>query len=144
MASPEENKKKIRELFAAIDGAQGMGPLEQHADAAYKGHFPGMDVMDRAGVQAFGDSFFGACPGLRHTIHEVLAEGDMVSLRMVVSGADTKPFVMPAGTVPPTGKELTLEVQNMFRMSPEGKALEQWSAFDMLGLMQTLGVIPEA
>jgi hypothetical protein len=29
-------------------------------------------------------------------------------------------------------------------MSPEGRALEQWSAFDMLGLMQTLGVIPEA
>lgn len=98
-----------------------------------------MPPLDANGFEAFGNSFYAACPGLKHQVLDPIAEGDRVSVRLRITGTQTQPFVMPNGTVPPTGREIVIDAMNMFRFA-DGKVAEQWVVFDMLGVLQTLGL----
>jgi predicted ester cyclase len=139
--SEEENKAAVRDIFATMDREQDMrGPLAKHGAPGYKAHFPGAD-MDAAGTGGFAATFFSACPGLKHNVYDVFADGDRVAVRMEIVGTHTQPFNMPQGPLPPTGKSFTLPVINIFRFE-DGKVAEQWSAFDMLGFLQQLGAMP--
>jgi predicted ester cyclase len=137
----EANKSAARSLFAAMDSAQGMDPIDEVAAPNYTVHIPGAPPLDREGMKAFGNSFYAACPGLSHNIEDVIADGNMVALRMTIRGSQTQPFFTPAGELPPSGKSFEMPVQNMIRFE-DGKVVEQWSAFDMLGFMQQIGAIP--
>ena len=137
----EANKSAIREFFAAIDKAQGMAPLDAFAAPAYVAHFPGAPPMNCAGTKAYGDAFFAACPGLRHSVDDVIAEGDTVAARLTISGTHTQPFVTPDGPIPPAGRSFVLPVMNWYRFA-HGKLVEQRVAFDMMGFLQQIGAMP--
>jgi predicted ester cyclase len=137
----ETNKLAARGLFASMDAAQRMDPLDEVAAPSYTMHIPGAPPLDREGMKAFGNSFYAACPGLSHNLEEVIADGDTVALRMTIRGSQTQPFVTPAGELPPSGKSFAIPAQNMIRFE-DGKVVEQWSVFDMMGFMQQIGAIP--
>ncbi len=137
----EQNKVAVQRIFERMNAAQSMSEAAQQVAPGFVVHLPGMPPLDVHGFEAFGNSFFAACPGLIHEVLDPTAEGERVAVRLRISGMHTQPFVMPNGTVPPTGKELVIEAMNMFRFV-DGKVAEQWVHFDMLGVMQTLGVIP--
>ena len=44
--------------------------------------------------------------------------------------------------IAPTGNEV--EVTGIFHFSEEGKVRESWDNFDALGMIQQLGIVPEA
>lgn len=138
--SVDSNKAAVRGYFEALNRDQSMNVLGQVAAPGYRAHFPGAE-MDLEGTKAFGNGFFAAFPGLRHDLDEVFGEGDWVSVRMVLSGKHTQPFHTPAGVIPPTGAEIRLDVINHLRFAGD-KVEEQWSVFDMLGFMQSLGIVP--
>ena len=131
----EENKALIRNVFAKNDAAQNMDALREAADASYVAHFPGMPPADRDGMAAVGGSFYAGFPGMTHTLHELVAEGDVVAVRLTVSGKHTAPFVTPMGELPPSGREMSLEVLNLFHLAGS-KVKEQWIQFDMMSFMQ--------
>ena len=133
----ESNKATIRSLFAAIDHAQDMAPLDGFAASTYVAHFTGAPTMDREGMKGFGNSFFSACPGLRHELEHVMAEGDTVAMRLTVRGRHTRPFMTPNGALPPKDKDFEMPVINMFRFA-DGKIAEHWAVFDMMGFMQQI------
>jgi predicted ester cyclase len=137
----EAGKSAIREFFAAIDKAQSMSPLDALAAPSYVAHFPGAPPMDRDGTKAYGDVFFAACPGLRHSVDDIIAEGNNVAARLTIRGAHTRPFVTPAGPIPPVGRSFELHVMNWYRFE-HGKLVEQRVAFDMLGFLQQIGAMP--
>lgn len=76
-------------------------------------------------------------------IHEtpefLIAEGEMVVIRETARGRHTGEFQ----GIPPTGKEVSIANNEIDRIV-DGKIVEQWTALDMLGLMQQLGVLPAA
>ena len=139
--STESNKATVRAMFAAMDVAQSMSPLDTFASDAYVAHFTTAPNLDREGMKAFGGAFFDACPGLRHHLTGVIGENDFVATRLTVTGRHTKPFAMPSGTLPPSNREFEMPVINMFRFG-DGKVVEHWAVFDMLGFLQQLGAIP--
>ena len=47
----------------------------------------------------------------------------------------------PQGEVPPTGKEVHLDLIDIVRVS-DGRIVEHWNIVDSFGLMQQLGAIP--
>jgi predicted ester cyclase len=70
----------------------------------------------------------------------MVAEGDMVVMRFRGSGThegETEAFG------PPTGKRMEITGITIKRLS-DGKIVEAWTNFDALGMMQQLGMIPEA
>jgi len=76
-------------------------------------------------------------PDLNFIFDQVIAEGDLVVGRGIVSGTHSAEFF----GVPATGKKVTWTGTRLFRLR-EGKVVEGWVNLDMMGLMQQMGVVP--
>jgi predicted ester cyclase len=139
--SQNGNTATVRRLYAEIDKAQAMAPFDEVTAPGYRGYFGGLPAMDRDGMKAVGDAFFAACPGLTHTVEDVLEDGDRVAVRLTVRGTLSRPLTMPSGVLPPTGRTFSAEAINLLRFS-DGALVEQRIAFDMLGFLQQVGAMP--
>ncbi|HLF29271.1 MAG TPA: ester cyclase [Anaerolineae bacterium] len=71
------------------------------------------------------------------TFGNFLAEGDLVSFTWTMNGTHRGVF---AG-MPPTGKAVTVNGINVERFA-DGKIVEHWSQFDMVGVLRQIGAIP--
>jgi predicted ester cyclase len=83
--------------------------------------------------------FLTAFPDVQVTIEDMIAEGDKVVGRLLVSGTNTGPF---AGR-PPTGKRITFASFRIYRLA-NGRIVESWAMQDRLGLMEQLGFVQSA
>lgn len=81
--------------------------------------------------------YFTAFPDAHLTIEDIIAEGDNTVVRQTFQGTHKGDLM----GIPPTGKQANSTGISIFRWA-NGKAAEQWSNYDDLGLMQQLGVIP--
>ena len=79
-----------------------------------------------------------AFPDVMPVLHETLGEGDLVSVRVSAGGAHTgEPFVgIPAG-----GERIDWNEIHIFACR-DGRIVEHWGVFDMLGILQQLGAVP--
>jgi steroid delta-isomerase-like uncharacterized protein len=141
--SLEENKRLAREAIKIWT----TGELDA-ADALYAPdyvnhqHHDPDDPRDLHGVQAmknFAKEFRQAFPDFHDSIDIQLAEGDMVATRFTSMGTHRGAFM----GVEPTNRELTWTGITIDRIS-EGKIVESWTNWDMMGMMQQLGAISEA
>ncbi len=73
----------------------------------------------------------------RWEIHDVIAEGDLVAVRLTHHGRHTGDLM----GIPPTGREVAYQYVQFFRFR-DGKVVEQWSVRDDMTLMRQLGVVP--
>jgi len=97
---------------------------------------PSTTLHGREPARAFLSIFFTAFPDGHFIIEDVIAEGDTVTSRLTFRGTHKGNF---AG-VAPTGKQVNVTEIAILRIA-NGKAVEQWTVLDMLGLMQQLGVL---
>jgi predicted ester cyclase len=74
-------------------------------------------------------------PDLHFTLDDVLSDGDRVVVRWTMTGKQQGPYM----GIAPTGKSVALTAIAIYRMI-DGRAVEQWSVVDRLGLLQQLGV----
>jgi predicted ester cyclase len=81
--------------------------------------------------------FHHGFPDWRETIDDVVAEGDRVVIRVTGSGTHQGEFQ----GIPPTDRQVTATGIGIGRIE-NGRIAESWAAYDALGMMQQLGVIP--
>ncbi len=97
--------------------------------------FQGLEDELVAAVQAVRASF----PDIAPALGPILAEGDLVAVRVEARGTHTgAPF--PPG-IPAAGKSMTWKEVHIFRCAG-GRIAEHWGVFDVLGILQQLGAIP--
>jgi SnoaL-like polyketide cyclase len=132
-----ENKNAIRATFGACDSARNMEALRLLVAPGYRAHFPGMPESDGETMAAIGSAFYAAFSDLKHTLHEMAAEDDLVSVRLTISGTHDGPFQTPQGTLPASGRPMTIEALNMFKFA-DGRPIEQWITFDLMTFMQQI------
>ncbi len=77
-----------------------------------------------------------AFPDFHVEIHDMITEGDKVASRWTLTGTHKGNF----WGVPPTSVHVTVTGMNIHRLV-HGEIDEAWWSYDMLGLMQQLGVI---
>jgi steroid delta-isomerase-like uncharacterized protein len=80
-----------------------------------------------------------AFPNLRLTFEDEIAQGDKVAARWTMTGTQKGELF----GIPATGKRLTQSGVTFYRLS-NAKIAELWFLADNLGMMQQLGVIPQA
>ena len=136
--SSEKNKTIARR---AIDEIWSQGKLDL-ADEVIADHYvyheiAAGDTNGREALNQLVTMYRTAYPDLRFTVLDAIAEGDRVVLRWKAEG--THEGVLMG--IPATGKRTTAEGINIIRYQ-SGMAVEEWTQWDVIGLMRQLGAIP--
>jgi len=136
--SMELNQALVRQLFAALNG--GPEALAAARPAVFApdevSYFAGQR-FDYEAHARFDAMVFAAFPDVQYTLNELLAEADRVVARFTAHGTQTGAFQ----GIPATGKAVAMSAIAIYRVAGS-KVVEQWLEYDMLGLLQQLGVIP--
>ncbi len=127
-----ENKTIVRDLIEknTIEG------LDELCADNFIGHLPSFpNVANKDGFLGFAQMLFTAFPDLTHKIEFQVAENDLVTTYISVSGTHRGDF----NGIPATGKKVVFADVVITRMENK-KAVELWAQFDVLGLLSQLGV----
>lgn len=92
-----------------------------------------MDNGPQGMIYFFNEILRPAIPDIKVTIHNQVAEGDMVTTRKTISGRQTGQLL----GVPATGRLISIEVIDMVRVK-DGKYLEHWGITTLPGLLAKL------
>ena len=108
--------------------------------ADYRLHLSGVPApADKGTTKQIVAMFSAAFPDLRHTVDEMIAEGNTVAARWTVEGTHRGDFQ----GVSATGRQVRLSGTTVHHMA-DGKIKETWLTVDNLDLLQQLGAIPRA
>jgi predicted ester cyclase len=133
----DDLKRVYQELVDAVN-RRDLGALDQIFDADLINH--GADPDEPRGAYHFKQifsQFIAACPDLRVTIEDAIAEDDKLVVRWSDLGMHTG---APLLGVPATGKQIVLTGIDILRIR-DGRIVERWGENDKLYLMETLGLI---
>ena len=117
----EQAKATAVKFFEEQDRLRG-GPAEELCAAGYIARIASLPPMDLAGHSQFAAAFYAGFPDLRHTIEDVIAEGDRVCN-------------------PASGKPIDVEALALIRIS-SAKVAEIHGQFDQMGPLQQIGALP--
>lgn len=120
----QRNLELANELFVPgyVHHDLGLPPQMQQSRDAYMQHLP---------------MFYAAFPDFHITVEDMIAEGDRVATRWSFSDAHRGDLM----GIPGTGKKVAASGTTIQRIA-DGKIVEGWTIFDVLGMMQQLGVAP--
>lgn len=139
--STEQNKAASRSWYLDIFNQGNLDLADAITTADYTNHNPyappgGFGVGPQA-TKNVVTLYRTAFPDIHFTVEDQIAEGDTVATRWTVSGTNTGSL----NGMPPTGKQAVIGGISIDRYV-DGKMAETRVCFDMLGLLQQIGVIP--
>lgn len=148
-STEQANKAVVRRFFEEIFNQGNLAAVDELVAPDLVVHGPrfaapaaGTGPLDR--VRQVVSLTRAIWPDLHLTIEDQIAEGDRVVSRWTRRGTQKGEMRnTPLGTIPPTGKEVTIAGVTLFRIE-NGKIAEIWLSPDNLGTFQQLGVIPPA
>jgi steroid delta-isomerase-like uncharacterized protein len=133
-----ENKALYRRWFEEVVTGRNLALADELLAPDYILHFPGFPApVDHEGHKQLLMMFHRGFPDWQETIDDVVAEGDRVAIRVTGHGTHRGEFQ----GVPATGRRVVATGVGIGRIE-NGRIAESWAAYDALGLMQQLGVIP--
>lgn len=137
-ADTEANKGSfLRVLDEAWSGGQ-FAVIDEVIAPNFVYHEPALgDVPGPEGFKQIILGYRTAYPDLQFTSEEMIAEGDLVAMRWTARGTQQGELM----GIPATGLATTTVGINIARFDAAGMMVEQWSSWDVLGLMQQLGVV---
>ena len=137
--SEDVNRRAVASFLDALAAGDGhrLGELI-HPDVVPPPMFARSDMSGpdaaRVGLLRLHDFF----TNVRFDVHELLADGDGVAARFTLSGTHTGEFF----GVAPTGRDFTMD-EMLFYHLKEGRLIEWWALFDLMGALRQLGAVPE-
>jgi predicted ester cyclase len=141
VAMSEQNRELVRQVNEELHN-QGRihDVIEQRFAPEFVNHAapPGLPPT-REGNEMFSLAFRQAFPDYQVTIHDVIVEGDKVATRKTFSGTHQGDWM----GVPASGRNVSFGAIDIVRIAG-GKVVEHWAQFDMLTLMQQIGVLAPA
>jgi steroid delta-isomerase-like uncharacterized protein len=132
----------VRRWFAEVWNNGRSEAMEEllAADAPVYGLQSGNDVVrGPAGFRPFYEQLTRAFSGIFFTIEQAISEGDMVAVRWSAQMTHTGDHLGAA----PTGNSVKITGM-VFARVRDGKVVEGWNNWDMMGLMQGIGLAPSA
>ena len=133
----EENKAIVRRIIEDFNHGYLDSVVELSApDFIYHGAPPGVPPT-REGWKQLLAMFKTGFPDIHFHIEHLISEGDLVMVRFTGHGTHQGELM----GIPATGKEVAFSGVVILRFA-NGKMVERWEEFDMMGMMMQLGVIP--
>ena len=137
----EANKLIHRRLFEEVwnEGKLYVADEIYSDDYIYHPLFPNpMGDMDKEERKLFIAAYLNAFPDLHFTIEDQIAEGDLVATRWTATGTQKGELmgIPPLGLGP--GTTTGIDIARIV----DGKIVEVWACFDMLGMLEQIGAVP--
>jgi predicted ester cyclase len=130
----EQNKALIRNFLIELD--KGLDAVDRFFSPDCLVHLPGtVSPSNREGLKAFIGMLYTAFPDLRHSIIDQFAEHEKVANLVSAHGTHRGAFQ----SIAPTGNAVVITDIIIVRIM-DGRIVELWAQFDVLGLFQQLGV----
>ncbi|MEP7290302.1 MAG: ester cyclase [Chloroflexota bacterium] len=137
----ERNKALVLQMYEEVWNQGNLDFINVAVSPDFKDHPPRrfFDVPIRGKEALFeaATHFRGGMPDFHDQMIQIAAEGDRVYYLGRITGTHTQPFFQ----FQPTGSKISVLGINGFRLE-NGKIVERWGIFDVLGMMQQMGVIP--
>lgn len=125
------------ERFTALFNEPNLALADEIFAPGFKSHVPLAPEVDAQGWTAYVQNFMTGFPDLFMDVHEVVATEDRLVLRVTYRGTHTGTFQ----GVPPSGKSIAMPAIGFFHLE-NGRAVENWGEFDVLGVMMQIGRFP--
>ena len=136
--SIEQNKELAARMHEEVVNQKKLSALDDYiaADVVWHDPPPGL-AAGMEGFKQFFPMLYAAFPDWHATIEDVIAEGDKVVHRIKGGGTHKDEWMGIAAT----DKHVTTTGILIYRID-NGKIVEEWLQYDVLGVMQQLGAIP--
>jgi steroid delta-isomerase-like uncharacterized protein len=126
--------RRFEYAFRAGDQAT----IDELCDPSLVDHNPAPDHEPTlAGFKQKVAGFKAIFPDLEEDLLDIIASGDTIATRWVVTGSQQQEFM----GIPATGQPIRVEGMNFYRLR-DRRVTDIWTQFDSLGMMQQLGAIP--
>jgi len=138
--STRENKDIVRrQWYQELWDNWNVNEADELFTADYQLHLPGIPTaMNREGTKQVVKMFSASFPDLRHTVDEIIGEGNTVAARWTVRGTHRGEFQ----GIPASGRSVRLSGTTVHHLAG-GKIVETWLTFDNQELLQQLGAVPQ-
>jgi steroid delta-isomerase-like uncharacterized protein len=132
----EQSKALTRRFYEDVFNKKNLKTVDELCAPNFIDHnpAPGQGAGSQ-GMKSWLQQFFQAFPDLTATIHEMVAEGDLVVTRLTCQGTHKGAFMGAA----PTGKKVTFSALDMVRIK-DGRAAEVWHEGNDAVVLMELGV----
>jgi predicted ester cyclase len=143
MSQEEQNKAVLKRFWEEVWDQGKLDVVDEifHPNFVDHGLAPGLTKQGPEGAKEAVLQFRSAIPDLYLKIDHMVAEGDKVMTRWEAGGTQSGPMKSGRGTIPPTNKRATVRGFTINRLE-DGKIIDAWDNFDIMGMLQQLGVIP--
>jgi steroid delta-isomerase-like uncharacterized protein len=133
----EENKQIVREFIEEVLNRQRVDLMSELLAPDYALHFPGMPgPLKREAFPVFIASFPAAFPDFHLAVESLIAEGDEVAVRFVLSGTHQGEFM----GIAPTGRKVEVPGHVFYRIRG-GKIVDDRPIFDRALMLEQLGAM---
>ena len=137
----EANKEKARRFMEEGFGQGKLEILDEVLDPDFVCYDPNSEAGEVRGADAIKQEiewFRNAVPDLTYTVEDQVAEGDKVVSRYTATGTHQGEFF----GVAPTGERIEMSGIQIDCFDGNGKMIEEWPEYDLLGAMKQMGAIP--
>ena len=131
----EQNKRIARRIPEELATGGDLDLIEELYAVDAVEHDPFGDHSGRTAIRKSMEGLLVAFPDFSATVEEIIAEGDLVAMRVTLRGTHEGEFL----GAEPTGRKF--EVGNtVFTRLEDGIVAERWVQPDTFGLLQQLGI----
>ena len=135
---PEANKALVRRFTEEFVNQKKLDTFGEFFHPQVISHDPVVSpTEDYETLRLTLTAYTLAFPDLHAEINSLITEGDKVVGRWTATGTHKGEYF----GIPPTGKPIKFTGTTIYRFA-DGKIVELWWAYDALGILQQLGVIP--
>jgi predicted ester cyclase len=139
----ERNKALVLQMYDEVWNKGNIDFVNAAVAPGFKDHplkrFYQLPTEGRAAISEAASNFRGAITGLNYQMIQVVSENDRVVSVGRVTGTHANNFFQVA----PSHKPINVTGFFEYRLE-NGKIVECWGGFDVMGLMQQMGMIPGA
>jgi predicted ester cyclase len=139
--SAQENKEKARCFLEEGFGQGNLEVVDEVLDADFVCYDPNSEAGEVRGADTMKQEiewFRNAVPDLTYTVEDQVAEDDKVVSRYTATGTHQGEFF----GVAPTGNRIQMSGIQIDRFDENGKMVEEWPEYDLLGAMKQMGAVP--
>jgi len=131
------NKDILRRYIEEVWNQKNLDVLDELMSTDVINHSPARYELGLEAHKQVMSTYLTGFPDIHTTADDIIAEGDKVVNRWTATGTHQGELM----GVPATGKKVAWTGITVVRFA-DGKIVEMWWAYDVLGILQQIGVIP--